>query len=91
MIDDIEVAKNLIRKVFTQYKMPYISLTPTFSICPEHGYIRGEHFSCPTCGAETEVWTRVVGYLRPVKNFNVGKKQEYKERKKFKLGAKEVC
>ena len=90
-IDDIEVAKNLIQKIFTQYKMPYISLTPTFSICPEHGYIGGEHFTCPSCGTETEVWSRVVGYLRPVKNFNTGKKQEYKERKKFKLDAREVC
>ena len=90
-IDDIEVAKNLIQKIFTQYKMPYISLTPTFSICPEHGYIGGEHFTCPSCGAETEVWSRVVGYLRPVKNFNTGKKQEYKDRKKFKLDAREVC
>jgi len=90
-IDDIEVAKNLIQKIFTQYKMPYISLTPTFSICPEHGYIGGEHFACPSCGAETEVWSRVVGYLRPVKNFNTGKKQEYKDRKKFKLDVREVC
>ena len=90
-IDDIEVAKNLIQKIFTQYKMPYISLTPTFSICPEHGYIGGEHFQCPSCGAETEVWSRVVGYLRPVKNFNTGKKQEYMERKKFKLDVREVC
>lgn len=89
-IDDIEVAKNLIQKIFTQYRMPYISITPTFSICPEHGYVAGEHFKCPSCGAETEVWSRVVGYLRPVKNFNTGKKQEYMERKKFKLDAREV-
>jgi len=82
-IEDPELCKNLIRKIFTQYKMPYISITPTFSICKEHGYIRGEHFTCPECGQETEVWSRVTGYLRPVANYNKGKKEEYRERKKF--------
>ncbi|NLT14301.1 MAG: ribonucleoside triphosphate reductase [Clostridiales bacterium] len=76
-------AKNLIRKVFTQYKLPYISLTPTFSICNDHGYIAGEHFTCPECGAPAEVWSRVVGYLRPVQNFNTGKREEYQLRKKY--------
>jgi ribonucleoside-triphosphate reductase len=80
-IEDIKVCKNLIRKIFSQYKMPYISITPTFSICNEHGYIVGEQFSCPQCGAETEVWSRVTGYLRPVQNYNPGKKQEYSDRK----------
>ena len=64
-------------------KMPYISITPTFSICPEHGYINGEHFDCPTCGHDTEVWSRVVGFIRPVNNFHVGKRQEYGDRKKY--------
>ena len=82
-IEDIQTCKNLIRKVFEKYKMPYISLTPTFSVCNEHGYIAGEHFTCPECGRETEVWSRVVGYLRPVQNFNAGKKDEYMRRKKF--------
>lgn len=82
-ITDIEAAKSLIKKSFTNYKMPYISLTPTFSICQSHGYIAGEHFECPECGAKTEVWTRIVGYLRPVQNFNKGKKQEYYERSKL--------
>lgn len=82
-IDDINVCKQLIRSIFTKYKMPYISLTPTFSICNNHGYLNGEQFTCPHCGAETEVWSRVVGYLRPVKNYNKGKKQEYFDRKKF--------
>lgn len=82
-IDDIEVCKTLIRDVFMKYKMPYISITPTFSICNTHGYIAGEHFECPDCGEETEVWSRVVGYLRPVKNYNSGKKEEYMLRKKF--------
>ncbi len=82
-VNDIEVAKQLIQKAFTNYKLPYISLTPTFSVCNDHGYISGEHFECPTCGAEAEVWTRVVGYLRPVQNFNKGKREEYNERKKY--------
>lgn len=82
-IQDIEVCKSLIKKVFTMSKIPYISMTPTFSVCEEHGYIAGEHFTCPECGKETEVWSRVTGYLRPVKNFNKGKKAEYFDRKKY--------
>ncbi len=76
-------AKKLIEKVFTKYKLPYISLTPTFSVCSSHGYIPGEHFSCPECGEPAEVWSRVVGYLRPVSNFNTGKQEEYRQRKKY--------
>lgn len=82
-IQDIEVCKSLIKKIFTMSKIPYISMTPTFSVCEEHGYIAGEHFTCPECGKETEVWSRVTGYLRPVKNFNKGKKAEYFDRKKY--------
>lgn len=82
-ISDVEVSKKLIRRLFTKYKLPYLSLTPTFSICNEHGYITGEHFTCPSCGAETEVWSRVVGYLRPVKNYHKGKREEYNERMKY--------
>ena len=84
-IEDISTCKNLIKKVFSQYKLPYISITPTFSICKDHGYITGEHFNCPHCNNETEVWSRVTGYLRPVANYNKGKKQEYFDRKKFKV------
>ncbi len=84
-ISDIEVCKNLIRKIFTNYKLPYVSITPTFSICNTHGYIAGEHFTCPHCNAETEVWSRVTGYLRPVQNYNRGKRQEYADRRKFVL------
>ncbi len=65
--------------------MPYISLTPTFSICNNHGYITGEHFSCPECGGKTEVWSRVVGYLRSVQDFNANKHEEYMNRVKFKI------
>ena len=82
-VKDREVAKRLIKKVFTKYKLPYISLTPTFSICRDHGYITGEHFACPECGQPAEVWSRVVGYLRPVQNYNVGKREEYRLRKKY--------
>ncbi len=84
-IEDINVCKRLVRRAFERFKLPYLSLTPTFSICQDHGYIRGEHFRCPDCGAETEVWSRVTGYLRPVENFNEGKKQEYFDRRKFKV------
>ena len=82
-VDDIQACKNLIKTIFTYSKMPYISLTPTFSVCPEHGYISGEHFKCPQCGEDAEVWSRVVGYLRPVQNYNKGKKEEYIQRVKY--------
>lgn len=82
-IKDTTTTKSLIKKVFEHYKLPYISLTPTFSVCNEHGYISGEHFKCPTCGKPAEVYTRVVGYLRPVQNFNKGKKAEYADRVKY--------
>lgn len=89
-VNDVETVKDLIRTIFTKYKMPYISITPTFSICEDHGYISGEHFTCPECGKATEVWSRVVGYLRPVQNFNAGKKEEYVLRKKFVLDEEEL-
>ncbi len=84
-IEDKEIAKKLIRKIFSTSKMPYISLTPTFSICQKHGYIAGEHFTCPECGEKTEVWSRVVGYLRQVQDFNESKREEYKLRKKYTI------
>lgn len=82
-IKDTKTTKNLIKKIFEKYRLPYISLTPTFSVCNEHGYISGEHFRCPTCNLPAEVYTRVVGYLRPVQNFNKGKKAEYVDRVKY--------
>ena len=84
-IESIALCKDLIQKVFKNYKIPYISITPTFSICNHHGYINGEKHSCPTCGEKTEVWSRVTGYLRPTENYNKGKKEEYFVRKKFKM------
>jgi anaerobic ribonucleoside-triphosphate reductase len=89
-IQDTRVCRNLIRKCFENYKMPYISITPTFSVCSNHGYISGEHFTCPYCGSETEVWSRVTGYLRPVSNYNKGKKEEYMNRRKFVINEKSV-
>mgnify|MGYP003585957681 CR=1 FL=1 len=89
-IADTSAAKRLIQKVFTQYKLPYISLTPTFSTCDDHGYLHGEQQTCPVCNKATEVWTRVVGYLRPVKNFNKGKKEEYAQRKAYVLDQEQL-
>ena len=90
-IKDINIAKKIIRKAFTNYKMPYLSLTPTFSICTEHGYLNGETYNCPECGKPTEVWSRVVGYLRPVQNFNKGKKKEYDERMKYEIKQEDLA
>ncbi|MFZ3073982.1 MAG: ribonucleoside triphosphate reductase [Minisyncoccales bacterium] len=86
-LSDIQSVKSLVKKIFTKFRLPYITLTPTFSICPTHGYIEGEHFTCPKCTIEQpcEVYTRVVGYLRPVGQFNLGKQQEYKDRKEYKV------
>jgi anaerobic ribonucleoside-triphosphate reductase len=84
-VEDVETLKGFLRNTFTHYKIPYISITPTFSICSNHGYLSGEHFTCPDCGIETEVWSRVTGYLRPVSSFNKGKKDEYKLRVKQRI------
>jgi ribonucleoside-triphosphate reductase len=86
-LPDGETAKKLVNKVFENFKLPYITLTPTFSICPTHGYLEGEHFECPKCTIKQpcEVYSRVVGYLRPIQQWNLGKQQEFKERKEFKI------
>jgi len=91
-ISDIETTKKLVKKAFEKNKLPYITLTPTFSICPVHGYISGKHFTCPKCTIEQhcEVYSRVVGYLRPVTQWNEGKQQEFKDRKEFKVKSKEL-
>ena len=88
-VNSAESCKNLVRRALANFKLPYITVTPTFSICPVHGYLSGEHFDCPKCAAEgnheqpCEVWTRVMGYFRPVTSFNKGKKSEYAERTTF--------
>ncbi len=76
---DAEACKKLVQRI-SQTKLPYFSITPTFSVCMNHGYLRGQHASCPDCGTETEVFSRIVGYLRPVKTWNDGKQQEFKDR-----------
>lgn len=80
---DTKVVKNLVKKVCENYKLPYFTFSPTFSICPEHGYVAGEHFICPDCGSACEVFSRVVGYISPVNQWNEGKKEEFAMRKTF--------
>ncbi|MCT9821187.1 ribonucleoside triphosphate reductase [Microbacterium sp. W1N] len=75
--------RELVRRSLERYRLPYITVTPTFSICPQHGYVSGHHDLCPTCEAACEVWTRVMGYFRPVASFNIGKKGEAEERQYF--------
>jgi ribonucleoside-triphosphate reductase len=92
-LSDIETGKKAIKKFFETYKLPFLAFVPTFSICPIHGYIAGKHFTCPKCTIEQpcEVYSRVVGYLRPVTQWNEGKQQEFKDRKVFKVKSKEVA
>jgi len=85
-IQSIETMKNLVKKICNGYHLPYFTFSPTFSTCPNHGYAAGEHFTCPECGADCEVYSRVVGYIRPVQQWNKGKKQEFKDRIEFKMG-----
>jgi ribonucleoside-triphosphate reductase len=84
-ITDTSSIKNLVNKICNNYKLPYFTFTPTFSVCKIHGYIDGEHFTCPHCNSECEVYSRVVGYLRPVQQWNEGKKAEFDLRKNFKM------
>ena len=78
-------AANLVRKIAENYRLPYYTMSPTYSVCKEHGYIAGEHFICPKCGQKTEVYSRITGYYRPVQNWNDGKLEEYKERKTYNI------
>ncbi len=91
-VSSAQACKQLVKRSLTTWRTPYITITPTFSICPSHGYLSGEHFTCPQCEAagehqECEVWTRVMGYFRPVQSFNIGKKGEYAERVSFSESA----
>ena len=83
---DPQSVKSFVRKVCDQYRLPYFTLSPTFSICPVHGYLNGEIKACPECDTETEIYSRVVGYLRPVGQWNAGKQNEFTRRATFKLG-----
>lgn len=84
-IQSNETMKNLVKKICNNYHLPYFTFSPTFSTCPNHGYIAGEHFTCPECGSSCEVYSRVVGYIRPVQQWNKGKKKEFADRKEFKI------
>lgn len=86
-IDDAQALKELVKTICCQYRLPYFTITPTFSVCTDCGYLPGEHFQCKRCGSECEVYSRVVGYLRPVKQWNKGKKEEFKERTTYHLCA----
>lgn len=80
-----EQAAALVKKIAENFKLPYYTLSPTYSVCPSHGYISGEAYSCPKCGEETEVYSRITGYYRPVKNWNDGKRQEFRQRHEYQL------
>ncbi len=89
-ITDINTLKGLVKKVAHSYKLPYFTLTPTFSVCSSHGYINGRHEECPECGDRTEVYSRVVGYLRPVKQWNNGKMAEFTMRRTYRVSDKSI-
>jgi ribonucleoside-triphosphate reductase len=85
-VSDIEAIKSVIRKIAGNYRLPYFTLTPTFSVCPQHGYLNGEQETCGHCDRKTEVYSRVVGYLRPVEQWNDGKQAEFGQRRTFRVG-----
>ncbi|MBR6789004.1 MAG: ribonucleoside triphosphate reductase [Clostridia bacterium] len=85
-LSDWKSAANLVRKIAENYKLPYYTLSPTYSVCRKHGYLVGEQYNCPECGEPTEVYSRITGYYRPIQNWNDGKAQEYKDRKVYDIG-----
>ena len=85
-LPDWQSCASLVKKIAENYRLPYYSISPTYSVCKNHGYIAGESFTCPECGEEAEVYSRITGYYRPVKNWNDGKTQEYKDRKVYDIG-----
>ena len=86
-VGEVDTTKGLIRKIVTRFRLPYFTLTPSFSVCPGHGYLKGEQERCPTCHEETEIYSRVVGYLRPIKQWHEGKRAEFAMRKRFRVPA----
>jgi ribonucleoside-triphosphate reductase len=84
-LPDWKAAATLVRKIAENYKLPYYTMSPTYSICRNHGYIAGEHYECPECGEKTEVYSRITGYYRPVQNWNSGKAQEFKDRRLYEI------
>jgi len=91
-VSSAEGCKVLVRKIAENFRLPYYTITPTFSICMEHGYLRGEHFKCPQCGKPAEVYSRIVGYYRPIANWHVGKREEFRDRLEYdeKISMKEI-
>jgi ribonucleoside-triphosphate reductase len=90
-VEDHEAVKDLVRTICRSYRLPYFTFTPTFSVCPQHSYIAGEVATCPKCGKPTEIYSRVTGYLRPVAQWNKGKKAEFELRKTFMLAKEKLC
>ena len=82
-LPDWQAAANLVKKIAENYRLPYYTISPTYSVCKNHGYLSGEHFTCPKCGEKAEVYSRITGYYRPVQNWNAGKTEEYKERREY--------
>ncbi|MBE6997564.1 MAG: ribonucleoside triphosphate reductase, partial [Ruminococcaceae bacterium] len=85
-LPDWRAAANLVRKIAENYRLPYYTMSPTYSVCRNHGYITGEVYTCPHCGEKTEVYSRITGYYRPVQNWNDGKSQEFRDRKVYDIG-----
>ena len=83
---DPGACREFVLRVFETSRVPYVTLTPTFSVCPQHGYLSGKHEACPHCGAGCEIWSRVTGYYRPVSCYNAGKREEFRDRKAFRVG-----
>lgn len=84
-LPDWQSAATLVRKIAENYKLPYYTISPTYSVCRTHGYLAGEQHTCPHCGSKTEVYSRITGYYRPVQNWNDGKVQEFKDRKVYSI------
>ena len=88
-LPDYKAAMNLVRKIAENYRLPYYTISPTYSICHTHGYIKGEVYECPICHEKTEVWSRITGYYRPVQNWNTGKMKEFSDRREYDMGYKD--
>ena len=84
-LPDWKSSANLVRKIAENYKLPYYTMSPTYSVCADHGYIAGEIYECPTCGKKTEVYSRITGYYRPIQNWNDGKRKEFEDRREYNI------
>ena len=89
-LPDWKAAANLVRKIAENYKLPYYTMSPTYSVCKDHGYLTGEQFFCPICGQKTEVYSRITGYYRPVQNWNDGKLQEFRDRRVYDISRSHI-